>query len=110
VVNSEFTTFTGPVTTATSVVLSDTQQTIAFNGGLTTPTLTVAPEPFNLTLRANVAVTNAVTLANTGTVQLGGVESDDMFFAGGLVATWLAPSEVQTKPFCWDAAIPPLPW
>jgi hypothetical protein len=87
VVNSEFTTFTGPVTTSTSVVLSDTQHTIAFYGGLTTPTLTVAAQPFNLILRANVSVTDAVTLANTGNVQLGGVESDDMHFAGGLVAT-----------------------
>jgi hypothetical protein len=93
VVNSEFTTFTGPVTTSTSVVLSDTQHTIAFYGGLTTPTLTVAAQPFNLILRANVAVTNAVILANTGSVQLGGVESDDMHFAGGLVAT--APSALS---------------
>jgi len=60
---------------------------------LTTPTLTVAAQPFNLILRANVAVTDAVTLANTGSVQLGGVESDDMYFAGGLVAT--APSALS---------------
>jgi hypothetical protein len=54
----------------------------AFNGGLTASTLTVGAHPFGLTLRGNVAVTNAVNLINTGPLQLGAVASDDLFFAG----------------------------
>jgi autotransporter-associated beta strand protein len=87
VYNSESTTFTGPVTTGTSVVLTDTGLGIAFNGGLTTPTLAVAAESFDLTLRGGVNVTNAVTLANTGNVQLGVLATDNLYFAGGLLAT-----------------------
>jgi len=94
VLNSNTATFTGAVTTGTSVVLTDTvdAHAIAFNGGLTTPTLTVAAEPFAVTLRGAVSVTNATTFANTGALQLGGIESDDMHFAGGLTAT--APSAI----------------
>jgi hypothetical protein len=96
VVNSEMTAFTGKVTTSDSVVLTDTRdnQAITFNGGLSTATLSVAAEPFNLILKGEVSVTNATTLANTGTLQLGAVALDNLYFAGGLVAT--APSVITT--------------
>ncbi len=93
VVNSEFTTFSGPVTTSASVVLTDTAGSISFDGDLRTPSLTVAAESFALNLRGDVVVTNAVTLANTGAVQLGAVASHNLHFAGGLTAS--APSALQ---------------
>ena len=82
---------TMPLNTLTLVNSAST----ALNGGLTTSTLTVAavPKAFDLTLRGHVAVTNAVTLGNTGIAQLGGVESDDLLFSGGLVAS--APSSLR---------------
>jgi hypothetical protein len=95
VVNSRSATFNAHVTAATSIVLTDSTNSIAFNAGLTTPTLTVEAQPFALTLRGPVSVTNAVTLANSGYVQLGGgggEVTDNLYFAGGLVAT--APSGI----------------
>jgi autotransporter-associated beta strand protein len=86
-VNSESTTFTCPVTTGTSVLLQDTGLSIAFQGGLNTPALSVAAKPFDLHLSGQVHVNDALTLANTGLVQLGALASDDMHFVGGLVAT-----------------------
>jgi fibronectin-binding autotransporter adhesin len=86
-VNSESSTFTAEVTTGTSIVLQNTGLGISFLGGLNTPSLSVADAPFALTLRGNVVVTNPVTMANTGYLQLGGVESDDLNFVGGLVAS-----------------------
>ncbi len=70
VLNSKSTTFTAGVTTGTSVVLTDTLNSIAFNGGLSTTSFTVAAKPFELTLRGDITVDDGIALNNTGVLKL----------------------------------------
>ncbi|NDI16800.1 MAG: hypothetical protein EBY83_02365, partial [Verrucomicrobia bacterium] len=86
ITNSGGTTFAGAVTTGTSVVLTDTTGTIAFNGALTTPTLTTANKAYSLGLNATgTSITNAVNFLNTGTLALGSVLGTQTY-TGGLNA------------------------
>jgi len=102
VVNSNTATFTGVVTTGTSVVLTDTvdAHVIAFNGGLTTPTFTVAAEPFALTLGGTIAVSNGIHLANTGALQLNGTfttnNQDITLGQAGQTTTLLANTHIDS--------------
>jgi hypothetical protein len=89
------TTFGGAVDTTTSVALDDTNGSIAFNGALTTPTLTTANQTYNLGLNATgTAITNAVNFLNTGTLALG-ASAGTQTYTGGFTAT--APSASTLK-------------
>jgi hypothetical protein len=85
--------FNAPVTTGTSVVLSDTVagQTIRFADNLSTPVLTTTAHGYNLELlgtTTNVSAANtATTFLNTGSLVLGNGAGDTLTFAGGLTAT-----------------------
>ncbi|MBU3640038.1 hypothetical protein, partial [Polynucleobacter sp. AP-RePozz3-80-G7] len=97
VTNSGGSTFASSVTTGTSIVLSDSSAstTIAFQGNVSTPTLTIAgtAHAYNVSLIGSAnSVTNAVTFGNTGALVLGNSASDAFTFSGGLIAT--APSAV----------------
>ncbi|MBV5344059.1 MAG: hypothetical protein JZU63_00195, partial [Rhodoferax sp.] len=92
VTNSGGATFAGTVDTVTSVVLTATTGTIAFNAALTTPSLSSASAAFNVALNASSgSVSDAATLSHTGTLTLG-ASGGTLSFAGGLVAT--APSAI----------------
>jgi hypothetical protein len=87
-------TFDAAVTTNTAVVLTDTADgaDIIFAGNLSTATLTVAAEAFNVEINEDANITNAVTFSNTGLLVLGDGTDDILTFNGGLVAT--APSAI----------------
>ena len=87
-------TFDAAVTTNTAVVLTDTADNadIIFAGNLSTATLTVAAEAFNVEINEDATITNAVTFSNTGLLVLGDGTDDILTFNGGLVAT--APSAI----------------
>jgi hypothetical protein len=94
ITNSGGTTFSGAVG-ATTVTLSNTTGTIAFNGALTATTLNTAAQAYNLALNASSGtITNAVTFSNTGTLALG-ASGGALAFTGGLTAT--APSTSTLK-------------
>jgi len=95
VTSSNGATFTGAVTTDTSVVLTDTEDgsDIEFTGALITPTLTTAAQGYDLELfGSGTIITNAVDFTNTGALTLGNAAADTLLFNGGLTAT--APSGV----------------
>jgi hypothetical protein len=92
ITNSGGTTFSGAVTAGTQVSLTNTTGTILFSGTLSTATLSVGSQGFNLSLpAASGSITNAVTFGNTGTLRLG-VSGGTQTYTGGFTAT--APSSV----------------
>ena len=92
ITNSGGTSFSSTVD-ATTVTLSDTTGTLAFNGALTASTLSTVNKGYNVQLNAGGTITNTVTFSNTGTVTLGNDAADDLAFTGGLVAT--APAAIN---------------
>ncbi|MDD5097027.1 MAG: filamentous hemagglutinin N-terminal domain-containing protein [Candidatus Omnitrophica bacterium] len=87
VTNSNGATFTGAVTTDTSVVLTDTTDAanITFTGALITPTLTTAAQAYDLDLLGSgTVITNDTNFLNTGIVTLGDNAGDTLTFTGGL--------------------------
>ncbi|WP_310609199.1 hypothetical protein [Limnohabitans sp.] len=83
-------TFSGPVATGTSVVLTSTAdgQVIRFAGNLTTPTLTTTNRAYALEiLGTTTTITNATNFLNTGALTLGDAVGDTLNFTGGLTAT-----------------------
>jgi hypothetical protein len=76
-------TFNGAVTTGTSVVLTKSTGTIAFNGALLTPTLTITSQVNNLSLNGTgTAITNAVSFVNRGTLSLGSAGGSQTYTDG----------------------------
>lgn len=71
ITNSGGTTFSSTVN-ATTVTLTNTTGTIAFDGALTATTLGTANQAYNLAINASTGtITNAITFSNTGTLALG---------------------------------------
>jgi mucin-19 len=97
ITNSGGATFSGSVSTGTSIVILNTSSSTlaAFDGSLTTPTLTVTGTANTYNVRligATNSVTNSVTFANAGTLVLGDAATDSFTFSYGVTAT--APSSV----------------
>ena len=89
-------TFNGSVD-ATTVTISDQNaddDTVIFNDTLTATTLNVAGgvgvNDIDLELNGGGTITNAVTFSNTGTLQIGNSNTDNMLFTNGLTVS--APS------------------
>ncbi|MBT4874425.1 MAG: DUF4347 domain-containing protein, partial [Desulfobacula sp.] len=82
------TTFQGNVTTATSIVLTDTVDAanITFTGALVTPTLTTTGEAYDIDLHGGCTITSDTSFSNTGTTTIGNGSGDSSTFTGGLDA------------------------
>jgi hypothetical protein len=88
-------TFSGAVTTGTSVVLSNTManKTITFANNLNTPLLTTGGYGYNLVITGASSTVGSATFNNIGTLTLGASATDSLTVTGGLVVT--APSSLS---------------
>ncbi|NDH07472.1 hypothetical protein EBX93_16390, partial [bacterium] len=94
ITNSGGTTFGGTVT-ASTITLTNTTGTIAFNDVLTVANLNTASRGYNVSINTSgSSITNAVTFSNTGTVALG-ASGGSQTYVGGIAAT--APSSSTLK-------------
>ncbi|MBV5280584.1 MAG: hypothetical protein J0651_04940, partial [Actinobacteria bacterium] len=91
VTNSGGTTFTGSVNISDKVSITNTTAgaTVAFNGGLTTATFETSGNGYNVQVLGTSSISSSAPteFLNTGTIQLGTGASDQITFAGGLIAT-----------------------
>jgi hypothetical protein len=88
-------TFTGAVTTGTSIVLSNTASasTVSFLNNVSTPTFTTTNNAYNVSLSGSSnSITNAVEFLNTGSLVLGNAAADAFTFGNSFSVT--APSGI----------------